>query len=85
MQESVILALRSHSTLTENSKIKKTDNTKYWRGSSVTHMSVNDTTFLGNYLAVSWKVEHIPTQWPQNSTPRYLSKVKESISTKRCM
>lgn len=39
----------------------------------------NGSTTLENCLVVSYKVKHIPTLWPRNFFPKYLSKRNQKI------
>lgn len=38
---------------------------------------------LENRLALSYEVKYMPTDWPFDSTPRYLPKGNGNMSTKR--
>lgn len=44
---------------------------------------VDDTITLGKGLTVSSKTKHARTLWPRNSSPRYVAKSYESITTKK--
>lgn len=79
-----------HCTPIEIAKIKKADTTKCWQECAATRALIycwwewkKMSITLENGLALSYKVKYMPTDWPFDSTPRYLPKGNGNMSTKR--
>lgn len=72
--------------------IDSPDNTKYWQTCSAIRNSdtlptgmQNGTAAPQNSVVISYKVKHILTIRPSNSTPEYFKEMKTYVHTKICI
>ena len=74
-----------HYTAIRMVKIQNTDNTKCWQGGAATKTHSwlvemqNVAATLEDSLAVSYKIKHMLTLWPNNYAPWYLLKGVENV------
>lgn len=70
----------------ETAKTKKTNNIKCWHQLKLSYIAVGYIKWykqFGKMLTISYKIKHIPTRWPRNSTSIHLPQENENICSQK--